>query len=67
LISHLQAEDGTSYTNHKDKEILLWEAIKEMLGSSEFSGFYFDSEILIESFTDKANFLEVLQQDYTES
>jgi hypothetical protein len=43
LISHLQEEDGTSYTNDKDKEILLWEAIKEWLGSSEFSGFYYDT------------------------
>lgn len=45
-----------AYTNHKDKEIILWEAIKEWFGSSEFSSFYFDTE----SFIDKANFLEVL-------
>lgn len=63
MIGHLQDENGTPCTSHSDKERLLWEAFKERLGVSEFSGFCFD----INMFIQRADDLENLEQNFTEA
>jgi len=50
-------------TSHKDKEILLWQAFKDRLGTSELTEF----SIQPETFIDRVDFLGDLESDFTEA
>jgi hypothetical protein len=63
LISHLISDDNIPTTSHKDKESLLWQAFKDRLGTSEFSGFYIHPE----DFINKADFLADFEDDFTKA
>jgi hypothetical protein len=48
-IMILKNKDGLEKTAHEDKAAIIWEAFKERMGSSEFTGIYFDLAGLIQS------------------
>jgi len=51
-------------TSHKDKEILLWQAFKDRLGTSEFTEFSIQAETFIDRVDD---FLGDLESNFTEA
>lgn len=57
LITSLISQNGTSLTNHKDKEALLWQEFKERLGITEFNGFTINPMAMIQR-SDNLSFLE---------
>lgn len=54
LISQLESREGAIATEHRDKEIMLWQEFKERMGLTEFSGFTINPVDLIQPNTDLA-------------
>lgn len=53
--------DGSIITDHKQKELLPWQAFKERHGRSDFSGFQVDPETFIE----RSDMLEGLEYAFS--
>jgi len=63
LISQLYSLEGTVLTQHKDKEELLWQEFKAMLGVFEFFGFTINPSEIIQGNPNLHHFKEPFTQD----
>lgn len=61
LISHLQDSMGHIFCDYKEKELILWEALKDKPGKSDFLGFPVDRE----HFTERSDLLKGLELNFS--
>jgi hypothetical protein len=57
LITQLSNDQGQQLFNHNDKAALIWNSFKDRLGTSGFTGLFFDLPSLLDNTIDLSNLI----------